>query len=441
MLFMPFNILGIWLRGLLALALLGGGVYLLSQWYNHRETLVTEAVDVSRDREQLADRQPPAEVDQRSTNGEHLRVSVVRWQFGLNRETAFLFGGLALVGWSLGGGWLVTPRLLRRTGIDEPKAANPGNSKRLRLPDGSELCVQSFGPEDGDPVVLTHGWGLDSDEWYYAKKELTGRHRLIVWDLPGLGESDRPAGRDWDLEKLARDLDQVIATAGDKPVVLIGHSIGVMITLTYCKLFPESLGSRVRGLVLAHGTYTNPVRTTARAGLYTALQKPILEPLCHLMVWLSPLVRVLNWLSYLNGSAFRSTERDSFSGNETRGQLGFLTRYYCKAAPDVVGHGMLGMLRYDATDTLGHIGVPTLVVTGDLDSTCLPEASRYMAEAIPAARLVALGRAKHCGLFEHHEEFHAAVTEFLQSTVALRGRDGRAEEAAVAGGANLLRQM
>jgi hypothetical protein len=80
------------------------------------------------------------------------------------------------------------------------------------------------------------------------------------------------------------------------------------------------------------------------------------------MVWLSPLVRVLNWLSYLNGSAHRSTERDSFSGNETRGQLGFLTRYYCKAAPNVVGRGMLGMLRYDATEALGHIGVPTLVV-------------------------------------------------------------------------------
>jgi hypothetical protein len=57
-----------------------------------------------------------------------------------------------------------------------------------------------------------------------------------------------------------------------------------MIILTYCKLFPAALGTRVRALVLAHGTYTNPVRTTSMAGLYTALQKPILEPLCALVV-------------------------------------------------------------------------------------------------------------------------------------------------------------
>lgn len=69
------------------------------------------------------------------------------------------------------------------------------------------------------------------------------------------------------------------------------------------------------------------------------------------MIWLSPLVRVLNWLSYINGSAHRSTERSSFSGRETRGQLDFLTRYYATSAPDVVAHGMLGMLRFDATES------------------------------------------------------------------------------------------
>ncbi|MBV9122722.1 MAG: alpha/beta hydrolase [Planctomycetes bacterium] len=427
--FMPFNVLGIWFRGLLALALLGGGVYLLTQWYHHREILVTESLPASEDREPVEGGASPAGAEERPTGGEKVRTRVVSWQFGLNRETAFLLGGLALLGWSLGGGWVVSPRLWRRAEPDQPKAETPGDTQRLRLPDGTTLRVESCGPPDGDPVVLTHGWGLDSHEWYYARKELAGRFRVITWDLPGLGASDRPADRDWALEKLARDLDAVLALAGGRPVVLVGHSIGVMITLTYCRLFPEALGNRVRGLVLAHGTYTNPVRTTAKAGLYSALQKPVLEPLCHLMVWLSPLVRVLNWLSYLNGSAHRSTERSSFSGNETRGQLDFLTRYYCQAAPDVLGRGMLAMFRYEATEVLGRIRVPTLVVGGERDNTCRPEASRYMAEAIPGARLRNLGGAKHCGLFEFHGEFHTAVTEFLASEGAFsrpvpRGPEG-----------------
>jgi pimeloyl-ACP methyl ester carboxylesterase len=159
------------------------------------------------------------------------------------------------------------------------------------------------------------------------------------------------------------------------------------------------------------------------------------------MVWLSPLVRAMNWLNYLNGSAHRSTERDSFSGRETRGQLDFITGYYCQAAPDVVGRGMLAMFRYDATDVLPALGVPALVVTGDQDKTCTPDASRYMAEAIPGARLVTLGPAKHCGLFEHHAPFHAAVTEFVAAcgpSPGASGREGAAHDRggeAVRGGA------
>lgn len=214
---------------------------------------------------------------------------------------------------------------------------------------------------------------------------------------------------------LARNLQAVIMASGDKPVVLLGHSIGVMITLTYCRLFPESLGTRVRGLVLGQGTYTNPVRTTRFATVYSALQKPVLEPLCHLMIWLSPIVRVLNWASYLNGSAHRSTERDSFSKNETKGQLDFITRLYCEAAPDVVAHGMLSMLKFDATDILSQIPIPTLVVVGDADQTCLPEAGQFMANRIPNAKLFTLKGMKHCGLFEAHAEFDQAAADFVES--------------------------
>jgi pimeloyl-ACP methyl ester carboxylesterase len=409
MLFMPFQVLGIWLRDLLTLSLLGLGIFLLTRWYDHREIIISEPIPAG----EISPNENLRTDGMKQLSGEEYRTHIVQWQFGLNWETIFLLAGLALVSWSLGAGWLFSPRLFRRSGNDEPVSERSSDARHLQLPDGSKLRVKFHGPPDGDPVVLVHGWGLDGDEWYYAKRELGSRYRLITWDLPGLGDSARPADRDWNLEKLARDLDAVISLAGDKPVALVGHSIGGMILLTYCKLFPAALGVRVRGMVLAHTTYTNPVCTTSKSGLYTALQKPLLEPLCHLMVWLSPLVRVLNWLSYLNGSAHRSTERDSFSGHETRGQLDFITRYYCKAAPDVIARGMLAMFRYDATDVLSRINVPTLIVTGDRDATCRPEASQYMSDAVPGAKLVCLSQAKHCGLFEHHERFHAALSEFL----------------------------
>ena len=46
MLFMPFNILGIWFRGLLSIAILAGGIYLLSRWYDdsHATEVIEEPV-------------------------------------------------------------------------------------------------------------------------------------------------------------------------------------------------------------------------------------------------------------------------------------------------------------------------------------------------------------------------------------------------------------
>ena len=64
------------------------------------------------------------------------------------------------------------------------------------------------------------------------------------------------------MENLSRHLEAVLGLAGDQPAILLGHSIGGMITLTFCRLFPKALGTRVRAIALVQTTYTNPVRTT-----------------------------------------------------------------------------------------------------------------------------------------------------------------------------------
>jgi pimeloyl-ACP methyl ester carboxylesterase len=234
------------------------------------------------------------------------------------------------------------------------------------------------------------------NEWTYAQRERAVPIRLTVWDLPGLGQSGRPSNNDWSLEKLAADLDAVIDTRGNQPPILIGHSIGGMIVLTYCRLFSTKLSQRVRGLVIGHSTFTNPVRTASKARLYSTLQKPVLEPLCHLMIWFAPIVWLLNWLSYFNGSAHRSTHRTLFSGKETRQQLTFISRYYVTAWPAVIARGMLAMFRYDATAILPAIFVPTLIVTGDRDTTCVPAASATMRSNIPRASYLNLDSMRLC---------------------------------------------
>src|SRR4030095_10874819 len=229
------------------------------------------------------------------------------------------------------------------------------------------------------------------------KRDLSDSFRLIVWDEPGLGKSTRPSNRDYSLENLARDLEAVLALAADKPAILLGHSIGGMITLTFCDLFPALLGSRVIGLVLTHTTPTNPVRTTSGGGFFTAIEKPVLVPLMYLTIALSPFVWLMTWLSYLNGSAHLSTKQSSFAGTETWEQIDFFTSFQPQASPAVMARGMLGMMRYNATQVLARIPVPPLVVAGDRDGVTKPEASERIHAGIPGARLVTLAPAKHLG--------------------------------------------
>ena len=217
---------------------------------------------------------------------------------------------------------------------------------------------------------------------------------------------------------IAIGYEAALSLAGDKPAILLGHSIGGMATLTFCRLFQAALGNRVIGLVLTHTTPTNPVRTTSGAAFFTAIEKPVLVPLMYLTIALSPLVWLMQWMSYLNGSAHLSTKRGSFGGTETWSEVEFATGFQPIASPAVLARGMLGMMRYDATQTLAQIMIPTLVVAGDRDSTTKPEASEQIRAGIPRARLVTLSPAKHLGLIEHHEKYAAAVREFAYAAQA-----------------------
>ncbi|WP_063768676.1 alpha/beta hydrolase [Verrucomicrobium sp. BvORR034] len=349
-----------------------------------------------------------------------LSVSVFAPNWGFNEQTALLFAAVLMFILTLWGGGFIGAvlRVIRpakgNAANDPRNAPKPTARHHLKRPDGSHLYVEVHGAADGIPLVLTHGWGLNSAEWNDLKRDLGDKFRLIVWDEPGLGRSRRPSNRDYSIEKLAHDLHAVVELAGrgKTPVVLVGHSIGGMINLTFCRLYPNSLGTKVMGIVLTHTTPTNPVRTTSGAALYTALETPVLRPLMYLTIAVSPLLWIFNWMSYRNGLAHLSVMRGSFAGTETWEQVDFAASFQTQASPAVVARGMLGMMSYDALSTLPAIAIPTLIVAADKDSTTLPEASKVMEANIPSARMITLSPAKHLGLIEHHQTFADAVSEF-----------------------------
>ena len=227
-----------------------------------------------------------------------------------------------------------------------------------------------------------------------------------------MGQSTPPSNNDYSLDKLAGDLDAVVQSTGDAPVILVGHSLGGMISLAYCRNFPAKCGTKIAGLALFDTTYTNPAHTTSGSDTAELLQKPIGEPLLYLMIPLSPLVRLMNWFAYHSGLIHIQIAADSFAGTETRGQLDFAARQFIQPAPSVLARGTLGMLHWKGAGALKQIKLPVLLVVGAQDTTTPPETSESMKKMLPNSKLVSVDPAAHLGPIEQYARYNQELADF-----------------------------
>lgn len=325
------------------------------------------------------------------------------------RDDWRLWTGLSLSGWSLLGRIPVTMLLGR--GDSDPSRPRRESGSMVEGPSGSQLYVEQRGAGEGATLVLTHGWGLDSTIWDYASRGLGRSHPLVVWDLPGLGRS-RLNAAEVSLAGFAASLRRVVESADiDEKVVLVGHSIGGMAIQTLARDHPDFVRDRVAGIVLINTTYLNPLRTMILSPLLLALQKPVLEPVFHIMRWLQPLVWLGAWQGYLSGSA-HIANRFGFGKYVTRSQLEHTTLLATRNPPGVQARGNLAMFHWDATDALAGLGVPLLVLGGDRDIITKVEASRTIAQSGAGGFEVVEG-VNHMGFLERADLYHLAIENFV----------------------------
>ena len=109
------------------------------------------------------------------------------------------------------------------------------------------IHYRSYG-EGGTAVVFVHGWSCGLDFWRLQVPALNGRVRLILLDLPGHGESDKPQ-MTYTQDLFARSVDAVLHDAVVNQAILVGHSLGALVVRHYYRRFP----SRVAAVVFVDG--------------------------------------------------------------------------------------------------------------------------------------------------------------------------------------------
>jgi len=119
---------------------------------------------------------------------------------------------------------------------------------------GLRLHYADWGNEGAPVVILVHGGRDHCRSWDVIARSLQPHFHVLAPDLRGHGDSDWTRGGSYALTEYVYDLAQLVRSIAAPQVILIGHSMGGMVSLIYSGSFPE----QVSKLVVLDGVTVRP---------------------------------------------------------------------------------------------------------------------------------------------------------------------------------------
>ncbi len=249
------------------------------------------------------------------------------------------------------------------------------------------LHSQTYGPAEGSPLLLGGSLGTTLAMWEPQVRMLSGRLRMVAFDLRGHGDSPVPTGP-YTIAALGHDVIALMDHLGLERASYCGISIGGMVGQWLAVHHPE----RIEKLILiATSAYPgNPDAWRERAEVVRAAGT--VETIADTVVarWVTPA-----WAAE-HGHEVR-TLRDMLASSPVDG-------YACCCEAIAV---------FDLREQLPMIAAPTLVVSGAEDTALPTEHQRLIAEAVPGARLELIADAAHIPSVQHPTQVNDLILEHL----------------------------
>ena len=110
---------------------------------------------------------------------------------------------------------------------------------------GLRLHYADWGNAGAPVVILIHGGRDHCRSWDVIARSLQPHFHVIAPDLRGHGDSEWTRGGSYALTEYVYDLARLIRTLAVPKVILVGHSMGGMVSLIYAGSFPEQVSSLV----------------------------------------------------------------------------------------------------------------------------------------------------------------------------------------------------
>jgi pimeloyl-ACP methyl ester carboxylesterase len=266
----------------------------------------------------------------------------------------------------------------------------PAIKSGIAVVDGTELYYEELG--DGHPVVLIHGGGVDRRMWDTQLEPFAEHYRVIRYDVRKHGRSKGTSSEYTDHGELHGLLEHL----GVEKAVIVGHSMGGRIAVDFALQYPDMTGALVLdGPGIGGYIPDTDLILSYISELTEALEQEDSERAAEVM------------LRYLTDGPQRTPEQvDSTVREQVR------TMYLSTLGLDA-DSGQAYLLSPIAIGRLSEIGVPTLVIEGDLDMPEIIDLADVATREIPDARRVTIPGAAHMVNMEKVEEFNRAVLDFL----------------------------
>ncbi len=97
--------------------------------------------------------------------------------------------------------------------------------------DGEKIFFQASGA--GQPIIMLHGWTSSQQEWLPFLPALTTKHRVFLWDARGHGGHQLTQRTAATVQRMARDLHNLVELFDLQDAVVVGHSMGALTLWQY----------------------------------------------------------------------------------------------------------------------------------------------------------------------------------------------------------------
>ena len=247
----------------------------------------------------------------------------------------------------------------------------------------------------GMPLIFVHGWCMSSAVWKKQFGVLDSSFRMIAPDLRGHGRSRKVSGQ-IEFDRFATDLYDLVQSLGLTNVVLIGWSMGAQIALQAY----HALADRVAGLVLVSATpsfinrkdYLFGLTSNEASGMRIKVQRSIDRA-----------------LSGFHARMFSVGDLENLQGTD---QIAALLAPIVLPETAVAIAALDALVQADMRPLLAGIRVPALVINGDRDLICLPQASDYLTEHIESVRHTVFTGCGHAPFLTRPEQFNSEIISY-----------------------------